>query len=161
KEMLLMDRLRELTFQADPAAQIVIDQAHVVVLLNDRMKTLFGLTSDDIGKRLQDLEVSFRPVELRSMVERALRDRSSVGVKEAEWIIKSGERIFLDVEVMPLTDAALEPLGARIVFRDTTRTRRLEDELKHSHQELETANEELQSTNEELETTNEELQSTV
>ena len=161
KEIVLMERLRELTFQTDPAAQMVIDQAQSVVLLNDRMKTLFGLTADDIGKRLQDLEISFRPVELRSMVDQALRERSPVGVKEVEWMSKGAERLFFDVEVMPLTDSMLEPLGARIVFRDTTRTRRLEDELKHSHQELETANEELQSTNEELETTNEELQSTV
>jgi two-component system CheB/CheR fusion protein len=161
KEMVLMDRLRELTFQTDPAAQIVIDQAQSVALLNDRIKTLFGLTADDIGKRIQDLEISFRPVELRSMIEQAMRDRVAVSTKEIEWMIKNGERVFLDVEVTPITDGLLEPLGARITFRDTTRTRRLEDELKHSHQELETANKELQSTNEELETTNEELQSTV
>ena len=159
KEMIVMDRLREMTFQTDPSGQIVIDQARSIVLLNDRARTLFGLTTDDVGRPLQDLEVSFRPVDLLSMIEQAWRERAA-NAKEIEWTT-SGERINLDVQVIPLTDSSLEVLGAKILFRDTTRTRRLEDELKHSHQELETTNEELQSTNEELETTNEELQSTV
>jgi two-component system CheB/CheR fusion protein len=51
-------------------------------------------------------------------------------------------------------------LGASIVYTDTTRERRLEEELEASKRDLGTAYEELQSTVEELETTNEELQST-
>jgi len=160
KEIILMDRLRDLTFQTDPLAQIVIDQARSIVLLNERVRALFGLTADDVGRPLQDLEVSFRPVDLLSMIEHAWRERA-ISTKEVEWKAISGDRAYLDVQVIPLIDPSLEVLGAKILFRDTTRTRRLEDELKHSHQELETTNEELQSTNEELETTNEELQSTV
>ena len=63
--------------------------------------------------------------------------------------------------MLPLFDPSDEMRGAKVLFRDVTRIRRLQDELKGSNQELETAYEELQSTNEELETTNEELQSTV
>jgi two-component system CheB/CheR fusion protein len=161
KEMMIIDRLRDLTFQSDPSPQIVIDRDRAIVMINERVRTLFGLTSDDIGKPFQDLEVSYRPVELRSMVEQVWRERRPVNAKDVEWRTTNGDDLYFDVLVMPLVDLNLETIGARIVFRDTTRTRRLEDELKHSHQELETANEELQSTNEELETTNEELQSTV
>ncbi len=161
KETIMLDRLRDLTFQMDPMAQIIIDQNRSIILLNDRIRLLFGLTTDDIGRPLQDLEISFRPVDLRSMIEQAWRDHRPSTAKEVEWTTVSGEHLFLDVQVTPLTDPSLEIIGAKVVFRDTTRTRRLEEELRQSRQELETANEELQSTNEELETTNEELQSTV
>jgi two-component system, chemotaxis family, CheB/CheR fusion protein len=161
KEAMMIDRLRELAFQMDLSAQVIIDRSRTVVMLNERVRSMFGLTSEDVGKPLQDLEISFRPVELRSMVEQAWLDHRVVSVKDVEWTTIPGDRVYLDVQVTPLIDPALNTVGAKIVFRDTTRTRRLEEELKHSHQELETANEELQSTNEELETTNEELQSTV
>ena len=161
RDMIMIDRLRELSFQADASGQIVIDRARTLIMINDRVRTLFGLTADDIGKPLGDLTVSYRPVELRSLVEQAWVEHKPVSVKDVEWTTVTGERVYLDVQVMPLVDPSLETIGATIVFRDTTRKRRLEDELRHSHQELETTNEELQSTNEELETTNEELQSTV
>jgi two-component system, chemotaxis family, CheB/CheR fusion protein len=61
----------------------------------------------------------------------------------------------------PLTEAPGEEASAKVVVRDSTRFRRLQDELRGSHRELEAASEELRSSNEELETTNEELQSTV
>jgi two-component system, chemotaxis family, CheB/CheR fusion protein len=150
-----------LSFQSDASGQIVIDRARTLVMINERIRTLFGLTADDLGKPLGDLSVSYRPVELRSILEQAWTEHKPVNAKDVEWTTATGERVYLDVQVMPLVDASLETIGATIIFRDTTPKRRLEDELRHSHQELETTNEELQSTNEELETTNEELQSTV
>jgi two-component system CheB/CheR fusion protein len=154
-------RLRDLALFSDPTAQIVVDAERELALANERARALFGISTADIGRPLQDLEVSYKPAELRSLVEQALLDRRSVSIKEVEWIVPSGERRFFEIQVMPLLDAGLEPLGTKILFRDVTGYRRLEDDLKTSHQELETTNEELQSTNEELETTNEELQSTV
>jgi two-component system, chemotaxis family, CheB/CheR fusion protein len=145
----------------DPTAQIVIDQDRAIASTNDRARTTFGLAPNDLGRPLQDLEISYRPAELRSLIEQATAERRTVTVKDVEHLAPSGERIFFDVQVIPMIDAALDLLGTKILFRDVTRYHRLEDDLKTSHQELETANEELQSTNEELETTNEELQSTV
>jgi len=155
------DRLRDLSFNMNPTAQIVIDQDRVLAMTNERARTLFGLTASDVGKPLQDLEVSYRPVELRSLVERATSERRTVNVNDVEFITPAAERIFVDVQVIPVLDAALDLLGTMILFRDASRCHRLEEDLKTSRQELETASEELQSTNEELETTNEELQSTV
>jgi two-component system CheB/CheR fusion protein len=155
------DRLRDLSFQMDPTAQIVIDQDRAIASTNDRARTTFGLAPNVLGRPLQDLEISYRPAELRSLIEQATAERRTVTVKDVEYLAPSGERIFFDVQVIPMLDAALDLLGTKILFRDVTRYHRLEDDLKTSHQELETANEELQSTNEELETTNEELQSTV
>jgi len=155
------DRLRDLSFQMDPTAQIVIDQDRAIASTNERARTMFGLAPKDLGRPLQDLEISYRPAELRSPIEQAIAERRTVTVKNVEFLAPSGERIFFDVQIIPMLDASLDLLGTKILFRDVTRYHRLEDDLKTSHQELETANEELQSTNEELETTNEELQSTV
>jgi two-component system, chemotaxis family, CheB/CheR fusion protein len=155
------DRLRDLAFHLDPTAQIVLDLNRAIAFTNERARALFGLTTNDIGRPLQDLEVSYRPAELRSLVEQVVAERRTVSARDVEWTLPTGEHVYLNVQVMPVLDATLEMLGTKVLFRDVTRYHRLEEDLKTSHQELETANEELQSTNEELETTNEELQSTV
>jgi two-component system, chemotaxis family, CheB/CheR fusion protein len=154
-------RLEILAVESDPVAQIVVDRERVVVMANLRARAIFGLAVTDVGRLLQDLEISYRPIELRSQIEQACAERRQVGAREIEWTTPGGESLILDVLVIPLTEPAADVVGAKVVFRDVTRFRRLQDELRRSHQELETAYEEMQSTNEELETTNEELQSTV
>jgi two-component system CheB/CheR fusion protein len=154
-------RLREIAFDQDPVAQIVIDPKGTLVLANARSRDLFGLASRDIGRPLQDLELSYRPAELRSCIDDAHTRRQVVQIREVAWPTPGGETRYLNVQVMPLLDAADASLGTKILFVDVTRQHSLQDELHHSRQDLETAYEELQSTNEELETTNEELQSTV
>jgi two-component system, chemotaxis family, CheB/CheR fusion protein len=128
-----------------------------------------------LGRPLSDLDVSYKPIELRSLLEEAYRERRQVDAGRASWASADGERIF-HVQVTPLysDSASAESLGASVTFVDVTsiaslddRHRAIERELENAYEELqstveelETTNEELQSTNEELETTNEELQST-
>jgi two-component system CheB/CheR fusion protein len=66
-----MDRLREQALEETPMARFVVDADGTLVLANQRARTLFSLNPRDIGRLLQDLEVSYRPVELRSMIEQA------------------------------------------------------------------------------------------
>ena len=132
-----------------------------MISINQRARSLFGLVTADIGRPLQDLEVSYRPAELRSMIDQAYKERRSLEADDVEWRSVNGEAQYFDVEVVPLLDNDATLLGASITFMDVTDSNRLYRELERSKQELETASEELQSTNEELETTNEELQSTV
>jgi two-component system CheB/CheR fusion protein len=154
-------RLREISFDQDPTAQFVVDGKSHLLLVNGRARELFGLTTRDLGRPLQDLEVSYRPVELRSCIDQAHERRQVVHVREVAWPTPGGDPRYFNVQVTPIIDAADAPLGSKVIFTDVTRQRELQDELQRSRQELETAYEELQSTNEELETTNEELQSTV
>jgi two-component system CheB/CheR fusion protein len=154
-------RLREIAFDQDPIAQLVVDTHSHVLLANRRARELFGLTTRDIGRPLQDLEVSYRPVELRSCIDDAHARRQIVQLRDVAWPPHTGEPRFFNVQVTPVLDPVDTPLGTKIIFMDITRQHSLQDELARSRQELETAYEELQSTNEELETTNEELQSTV
>jgi two-component system, chemotaxis family, CheB/CheR fusion protein len=147
--------------EASPVAQLVVDTIGLVTLANDRARMLFGIPPTDIGRPLRDLQVSYRPVELRSLVEKAESERRPISVKDVEWRTHLGETRWLDLHIAPLTDASGSVTGTLISFSDLTTDHRLHRELEQSQQELETAYEELQSTNEELETTNEELQSTV
>jgi two-component system, chemotaxis family, CheB/CheR fusion protein len=151
--------VRQAGYEAVPVAQIVIDRDDRLILANLQARIFFGLTPRDIGKALKDLEVSFRPVELRSRIEQVLTDNHIISLREVEWSIGADVR-YLDVQLAPLTASTGEMVGVGITFTEVTRYRRLQEALQESKREMETAFEELQSTVEELETTNEELQST-
>ncbi|HWP41912.1 MAG TPA: CheR family methyltransferase [Blastocatellia bacterium] len=153
-------RIREAAFDANPVAQIVMDQNGHLMLANQQARAQFGLTLRDMGRPVQDLEISYRPVELRSQIEQAYAERRMISLKEVEWAITPTDKHYIDVQVTPLITSVGTILGVSITFIDTTRARQLQEELLRSKQELETTYEELQSTVEELETTNEELQST-
>ena len=162
-------RMREQAFDAGSVAQIVVELDGSLALVNERARQMFRIGQRDVGRVLQDLELSYRPVELRSRIEQAISERRTVDIKEVLWTgATSAEAAYLDVQVMPLSEAGGGPiLGISITFADVTRYTRLQQQLEESNRELETAYEELQSTNEELqstveelETTNEELQST-
>src|SRR6266511_4551528 len=155
------NRIRQTAFEASPVAHVVIDASGHVMQINRQARTLFHLSADDTGRPFQDLEVSYRPVELRSRIQQAYTERRPPPPFEVEWIDAAGDPTFLEVEIVPLLHHDQTLLGASVSFTDVTRSRRFQQELEHANHGLEEAYEELQSTNEELETTNEELQSTV
>ena len=152
-------RLREVAFQTGPIAQIVVDTEGMLAMASDRARSLFRLSSRDIGRPLQDLEISYRPVELRSCIEQASADRRPISFKEVPWPA-GGQIVFLDVLLMPLQEDSIL-LGVSVSFTDVTHPRKLAEEMQEVIRETETVQEELQSASEELETTNEELYSTV
>lgn len=151
--------LRDAAFHDSPLARIVVNPEKRVMLVNQQARELFNLSSSDIGRPLQDLEVSYRPVELRSRIDEAIAQRRVVLLQGIRWSRQRYSTLFLDIQVQPLMDADVAILGVSINFNDVTHYKQLRQELENSKQELEVAYEELQSTNEELETTNEELQS--
>ena len=153
-------RLREAAFDSDTVPQLMLDGSGTLVAMNAPARDQFALSSRDVGRPFQDLDLSYRPVELRAAVEQAIGEERTVTIKDVNFSHEGDARYF-DVIVVPLRDDDAALLGVRISFQDVSAVRLLQVELQHSKQELETAYEELQSTNEELETTNEELQSTV
>ncbi|MFA5891916.1 MAG: CheR family methyltransferase [Actinomycetota bacterium] len=154
-------RLRDAAFEVAPVAQIVVDVDQILILANDQARSSFNVAARDVGRPLQDLEISYRPAELRSRIEQVFEERRTVTIANVERATKSGDLQTFDVRVAPIMDGEGGLLGASVMFTDMTRIDRMQEEIQRSTQELETAYEELQSTNEELETTNEELQSTV
>jgi two-component system CheB/CheR fusion protein len=153
--------VRELAFRASPVAQIVVTGEDTVAMINQQAESIFGLSARDIGRLLRDLEVSYRPVELRAYIEQAKVERRSARIQDVKWQRPGAETVWFEIHVNPLVDAENGLLGVSIVFFDVTATRALVDKVVQTNRQLEAAYEELQSTNEELETTNEELQSTV
>ena len=151
--------IKEVGFEAAPVAQLVVDPEGRLVLANLQARMYFSLAPRDVGRPIQDLEVSFRPVELRSRIEQAYAERHAITLRDIEWRVGDDLR-FLDVQVVPLVASTGDMVGCGITFTDVTRYQRLQQALTESKREVETAYEELQSTVEELETTNEELQST-
>jgi len=149
-------------FDAAPDAQVVIDHAGLLAMVNERARVLFGLTPADRGRPIQDLEMSYRPLEIRSLIERVVEQRRPIALKDVEWQTDGSVARYFDVQVTPLMDGGGgRSSGVTISLTDVSRAKELRLQLDRAKEELETAYEELQSTNEELETTNEELQSTV
>jgi len=156
-----------------PVPQIILDSRGNLARANVQARLAFGLTQADLGKPFHELEVSYRPLDLRSRLDEVHLERRPVTVREVEWM-SDGELRYLDVNVTPLVAGDGNELGTTVSFQDVTRYHKLKEEteqarkemeaayeeLQSAVEELETTNEELQSTNEELETTNEELQST-
>jgi two-component system CheB/CheR fusion protein len=152
-------RVRDATFESSPFAQIVVDAEGNLAMASERARTLFGLSQRDVGRPFQDLELSYRPVDLRSLIDKCNNERRVVKAESVQRPLPDGTVQRLDIQLTPLTENGAS-IGVGIVFSDQTRYYKLQEELQRHQQELETAYEELQSANEELETTNEELQST-
>jgi len=140
---------------------VVLGVDGTVAMVNQGAVTLLGLSPRDVGRPFRDLDLSYRPVELRGHIDRALQERHSVVLPEVRHAPVGAEPLHLRVRVDPLPGDGSDPLGVALVFEDVTGVYRLRRDLDHANRRWETAHEELQSTNEELETTNEELQSSV
>lgn len=154
-------RLQEVALDAIPTALVLVDRRGNLSLANDQARFLFGLGPKDMGRPFQDLQLSCRPAELRSMTEQVYAQHRPVTLTEVEHSLPGDGIQYLDVQVRPLPDEGNQLLGVSISFQDVTRHHRLQEQIHLVKQDLETTSEELQSANEELQTTNEELQSTV
>jgi two-component system, chemotaxis family, CheB/CheR fusion protein len=165
--------VRAVGFEVSPVPQILVDHDGILVAANTQALSTLGLRPSDLGRPLQDLEVSYRPLEVRSRIEEAHLERRTIVERGVSWTIAGSDRFF-DVAVTPFATGDGQLDGINISYTDVTRQHRLEaealdlraqlatanEDLQSAVEEVETTNEELQSTNEELETTNEELQST-
>jgi two-component system CheB/CheR fusion protein len=152
------DNLREAAFNIVDAAQVVLDSSSVLVMANEAARRMFGLGITDLGRPVQDLELSYRPIELRTHLDQVSHDLRAIDINAVRWSSGDRQRV-LDVRLAPLiADGTL--MGTSISYTDMTDANALQEQLGASKRELEQAYEELQSTVEELETTNEELQST-
>jgi two-component system CheB/CheR fusion protein len=154
-------RLAHAALMSSAAAQIVLDRDGRLAFANNRAMHLCGLTPRDLGRPIQDLEISYRPVELRAHIDETVASRRPVWARDVEWVRAGGETVHLDLQFLPLLDELGVLDGVTVIFNDVTQYRQLQNDLLYANRQLETAYEELQSTVEELETTNEELQSTV
>jgi len=167
-------RLREAAFDSSAVAQLVVDCEGMLSMVNNSARSLFNIQPSDVGRPFKDMEIAYRPLELRPLIDQVLAEGRMVRVHKVERAHGNGQRQIVDVQAMPLSQNGNQVIGVAISFLDMTLMDKVQNdllksnadltqahqELQSAHEELETTNEELQSTNEELETTNEELQST-
>ena len=154
-------QLQRAGFESAPVAHVVIDRDGILTLANDRARTELGVDQRDLGRPFSDLQISYRPVELRSMIDQVRNEGRGAHVEDVERVLSEDQSQFLDVHIAPLRGSGGRWLGVTISFIDVTQRHMLKAALEQAQHETETTYEELQSTNEELETSNEELQSTV
>jgi two-component system, chemotaxis family, CheB/CheR fusion protein len=150
---------RDLALEIGPLPHIIVSRTGQLTFANLPARALFGIGLEALGKPFRDLELSYQPIDLRSPVDEALRDRRRVSVGEVDYQPARGEARTLEVSAVPLLPNGGPPRGVSIVFEDVSRYARMQHELEGNRRDLELAYEELQSTIDELETTNEELQS--
>ena len=149
----------EAAFEVAFAPQIVVNRQGVVLMANRMARAAFGIATDQLGRPISDLGVSFRPADLRTPIEQVLTDRRPVTLLDITHRPPGGDVAHYDILVLPVERAG-SIVGVLVQFDDVTRFRQLREDLGNSQRDLEMAYEELQSAVEELETTNEELQST-
>ena len=113
-------RLREAAFDASSGPQLVVDFSGRLVGANAPARSRFGLTAQSIGQPLQDLELSYRPAELRGAIARAMDLRIDVAIRDVPWNLGQESRQF-DVTVGPLLDDDDSVIGSRIVYRGRDR----------------------------------------
>jgi two-component system CheB/CheR fusion protein len=122
-------RLRETAFDVSPVAQWVVDANSSLVLANEYARSLFSLNARDLGRPLQDLEISYRPLDLRSLIEQAYAERRAVRLNDVERRMPDEGVQHYDVQVTPLQDNGGGTLGVSITFADVTHSHRLQDQL--------------------------------
>ncbi len=154
-------QIRDHLVDVTPYAVVGLDVDGAVVAVSEAARTAFGLGPRDVGRPFRDLELSYRPVELRSVIEQANSERRTIKLSGIERHTAGPDSQYFDIVVRPMGGGDGLLLGTSLTFLDVTVQSRLQHEVKRIREELETAYEELQSTNEELETTNEELQSSI
>ncbi len=152
-------RLQELSFEHSPIAQIIVNKSGILGSANATARNMFNLIINDLGRPFQDLEISYRPTELRSQIEKVYQYLVPIQVKNIVRYLPDNSTQYLDISINPLPENSNKIIGVTITFTDVTIYHELQTELQRANQDLETFNEEMQSSNEELETTNEELQS--
>jgi two-component system CheB/CheR fusion protein len=166
-------RVLEGLLDAAGAAVIGVSPDWTLLHANAAAQRFFGIAAADVGGSFQDLQVSYRPLELRNRIDDAVRSRRPIRLEDIGYARSATENFRFTVEIAPLLADNGRLLGTAVVFYDDTRYYEAQqqlatvnnmldttvEELQSANEELETTNEEIQSTNEELETTNEELQS--
>ena len=104
-------RLRELAFDAIPLAQLILDSRGNIVLANATARSMFEITFNDLGSPLQDLEISYRPLELRSQIEKVRKDCTPLTFRDVARDLSNGKEQYLDIQITPLQESNDQLLG--------------------------------------------------
>ena len=153
-DLISINRRLEQFAQNIKSGFVMLDEDFSVVMCNKIIRDVWSLLPEQvIGRPFFNLEISYRPVSLKSRIEQAVASGEPSVVEDAEYWITQDKQIYLRMEIVPIAP------GVIIFVEDVTRQYELKKELQITNSALETANEKLLSANEELKNENRELQS--
>jgi len=116
-------------------ALIVDDAAGHVVYANDRFLQLFGCDRKQLpGLKLEDYVAPEHRGELRDRHNRRMRGEAVTTHFEYEGIRSDGRRMWLEVDVVPVTDQDGILVGTQSAIRDVTERRLAEQSLHESEE---------------------------
>src|SRR6266851_4025982 len=107
-------RLREAAFDTAPVAQVVLDLQGYLLLVNEEARRAFNILAQDVGRPFYELDLSYRPVELRARIEQLYAERQAQHLPNVERLLAEGRVQYLDVHLVPLLDHDSTPLGVSI-----------------------------------------------
>jgi two-component system phosphate regulon sensor histidine kinase PhoR len=103
---------------------MVVDQRHVVRLVNDELLSLFDLTQSPVGRTvLESLREARVEMIIRDSIARGEPRQQEVMLETAALAIPSRH---FDISVVPIRNTRDEIRGAVVVFHDITRIKQLE-----------------------------------
>jgi PAS domain S-box-containing protein len=116
---------------------IVDDTAGHLVFANDRFLQLFGFRREQMPNlSLDDYIAPEYRAELRDRHDRRVRGESVPAHFEYEGIRVDGSRMWLEVDVVPVTDGEGKIVGTQSAVRDITERKRAVQALQESEQRL-------------------------
>ncbi len=113
-------RVRELATEGTPNPQIVVDAQGVLISVNQRARVLFDVPQSDVGSVLKDLELSYKPVDLRTPIDRVSRERQPITRQGVEVKDADGTPVVFDMHVVPLIDEDGSLVGTSLTFLDVS-----------------------------------------
>jgi len=119
---------------------VQIDTTGTIVDLNKQAENLSGYKRDEIvGKKISALAGKFTAQSLALMVANFAKRKLGiqVGAYEVESIGNAGQRLFFDINAVPLKDSAGKDTGELAILHDITERKRAADELVSKVKELE------------------------
>ena len=85
-------RIEGAALSSGPVAQLAVDLSGKLRVANAAAEALFNLRPRDLGRPFQDLEVSYRPVEIRSRIEHVRKELRPAELHDVEWQRPGGAR---------------------------------------------------------------------
>src|SRR3954454_580550 len=111
-------QLLEAGADLSPIAQVLVDRSGIVATINQAARAMFQIGAGDVGRPLQDLEISYRPIDIRSALDRAYQIERPVHLGRIGWRTGTDELVTLEVVVTPVVSTASRLLVASVTFAD-------------------------------------------
>ena len=139
-------------FETGPVAQLLFDAGGTLAAANANGRTLLHISSSDVGRSVEELDVSSRIPGLAGLVAAG----AARTMDDVQWPDGQVVRV-LRIVCTPLPGAAAQAPGIRIDVLDTTEEAALRLDLRQTSRELAAAYQHPDATTEQLRASNEHL----